>query len=408
MSDVSILNVELHGKLIGTLTRLPDDRNLFAFTKEYIEDESRDTLSLSFKDIYGGLDSETRPTQTKAPPFFSNLLPEGRLRGYLAARARVNEARDFFLLWVLGRDLPGAATLSPADGESWPEETARSGSDAQAAKAAALRFSLAGVQLKFSAVKDAAGGLTIPANGMGGSWIVKLPSAQHKGVPENEFAMMELARRAGIDVPESKLVSLSEIAGLPADVASLGSHAFVIKRFDRLENGVRVHIEDFAQVFGLPPSRKYERVNSEMIARVLVAETSELDVAEFVRRFVFNALIGNGDMHLKNWSLIYPDKRKAALAPAYDFVATIEYIQPERLALNFAGTKDFAELDRARFERFAAKAQLSSKLVTDTLSQTVARFHEAWTTRKDLPISKVLDAAISAHLKNVPVAKDRS
>lgn len=406
MSDVSILNVELHGKLIGTLTRLPDDRNLFAFATDYIEDDNRDTLSLSFKDIYGGLDSETRPTQTKAPPFFANLLPEGPLRAYLAARARVNEARDFFLLWVLGADLPGAVTLSPTDGESWPEETARSGSDAEAAKSAALRFSLAGVQLKFSAVKNAAGGLTVPANGMGGSWIVKLPSAQHKSVPENEFAMMELARRVGIDVPDTKLVPLSEIAGLPSDVASLGSHAFVIKRFDRLENGVRVHIEDFAQVFGLPPSRKYERANNEMIARVLAAETSDSDVAEFVRRFVFNALIGNGDMHLKNWSLIYPDKRKAALAPAYDFVATIEYIQPDRLALNFADTKEFTELDRGRFERFAAKAQLSSSLVTDTLSQTVERFHTAWATRNDLPISKELEAAIGAHLKALPVAHE--
>ena len=328
------------------------------------------------------------------------------MRAYLAARARVNEARDFSLLWVLGRDLPGAATLSPADGESWPEEAARSGSDAEAAKSAALRFSLAGVQLKFSAVKDAAGGLTVPANGMGGSWIVKLPSAQHKSVPENEFAMMELARHVGIDVPETKLVPLSEIAGLPSDVAGLGSHAFVIKRFDRVENSVRVHIEDFAQVFGLPPSRKCERANNEMIARVLATETSELDVAEFIRRFVFNALIGNGDMHLKNWSLIYPDKRKAALAPAYDFVATIEYIQPERLALNFAGTKDFVELDGARFERFAAKAQLSSNLVANTLSQTVARFHAAWAARKDLPISKKLDEAISAHLKTVPIAKE--
>lgn len=406
MGDVAILNVDLHGKLIGTLTRLPDDRNLFAFATDYIEDETRDTLSLSFKDIYGGLDAETRPTQTKAPPFFANLLPEGSLRGYLAARARVSEARDFFLLWVLGADLPGAVTLSPADGESWPEESARSGADVKAAKTAALRFSLAGVQLKFSAVKNAAGGLTVPANGMGGSWIVKLPSAQHKSVPENEFAMMELARRVGIDVPETKLMALSEIAGLPSDVASLGTHAFVIKRFDRVENGVRVHIEDFAQVFGLPPSRKYERANNEMIARVLAAETSDSDVAEFVRRLVFNALTGNGDMHLKNWSLIYPDKRKAALAPAYDFVATIEYIKPDRLALNFADTKDFTELDRARFARFAAKAKLSANLVMDTLLQTVERFHTAWSRRKDLPISKALEAAINAHLKALPIAHE--
>ena len=55
---------------------------------------------------------------------------------------------------------------------------------------AVLRFSLAGVQLKFSAVMEASGGLTIPAGGMGGSWIVKLPSARFAAVPENEFAML--------------------------------------------------------------------------------------------------------------------------------------------------------------------------------------------------------------------------
>ena len=37
------------------------------------------------------------------------------------------------------------------------------------------------------------------------------------------------------------------------------------------------------------------------------------DIAEFVRRLTFNSLIGNADMHLKNWSVIYPDKRNAAL-----------------------------------------------------------------------------------------------
>ena len=70
----------------------------------------------------------------------------------------------------------------------------------------ALRFSLAGVQLKFSAIKSAAGGLTIPAEGVGGSWIVKLPSMTHDGVPENEYSMMSLAAQIGMDVPELQLV----------------------------------------------------------------------------------------------------------------------------------------------------------------------------------------------------------
>jgi len=408
MPEVSTLNVELHGTTVGTLTRLPDDRTLFAFAKNYIDNAQRPTLSLSFKDIYGGLDTDTKPTTTRVPPFFANLLPEGHLRKYLAERAGVNEKREFFLLWVLGRDLPGAVRIIPADGESWPEDAIGNVDDdgVVAAAETALRFSLAGVQIKFSAVKNAAGGLTIPANGVGGSWIAKLPSETHKGVPENEFAMMELARRAGIDVPETKLIDLSEIKGLPPDVSGMGSKAFVIRRFDRLNDGTRVHIEDFAQIFGLYPERKYERANYDNIASVLAAETGEAGVAEFVRRFTFNALIGNGDMHLKNWSVIYADKRNASIAPAYDFLSTIVYIKNDKLGLNFAGTKSFADLDLERFERFAGRARLSSTLVRETAKDTVARFHSVWATRKELPISAQLASAVEAQLKTVPIARE--
>ena len=132
-----------------------------------------------------------------------------------------------------------------------------------------LRFSLAGVQLKFSGVMEATGGLTIPAEGVGGSWIVKLPSMQFNGVPENEYAMLELARRMGIDVPEVRLVPLNEIAGLPEDLARLAGHALAVKRFDRTDKGGAVHSEDFAQVFGLYPERKYERASYRNIAEVL-------------------------------------------------------------------------------------------------------------------------------------------
>ena len=83
-----------------------------------------------------------------------------------------------FELWVLGQDLPGAITVMPADGEEWPEE-AHNFLEGEAAKEAAehaMRFSLAGVQLKFPAVQSASGGLTIPTSGVGGNRIVKLPS----------------------------------------------------------------------------------------------------------------------------------------------------------------------------------------------------------------------------------------
>ena len=174
---------------------MPGDRNVFAFSDAYIADSARPTLSLSFKDALGGLITDIPPTQTRVPPFFVNMLPEGTMRDYLAKRAGVNPKREFFLLWVLGKDMPGALTMRPADGEAWPPDNGESGDEekSEEARRNALRFSLAGVQLKFSAVKSAAGGLTIPAQGVGGSWIVKLPSMTHEGVPENEYSMMSLA-----------------------------------------------------------------------------------------------------------------------------------------------------------------------------------------------------------------------
>lgn len=403
MPEVSNMDVLLHGKPVGTMTLLPDDRTLFAFTKAYIADEARPTLSLSFKDQYGGLAPDTRPTRVQVPTFFSNLLPEGHLRDYLARRAGVHPTREYFLLWVLGSDLAGAVQVRPADGAAWPDEARpNEGRRMRESQEAVLRFSLAGVQLKFSAVKGAAGGLTIPADGAGGSWIVKLPSTQHEGLPENEFAMMELARRVGIDVPETKLIAIDSIAGLPEEAAQVGAQAFAIKRFDRLEGGARVHIEDFAQIFGLYPARKYERANYEMIAGVLAAETGEEGAMEFVRRFVFNALIGNGDMHLKNWSVIYPDTRATAIAPAYDFVATAAYMKNESLALNFAGSKSFADLTLDSFDRFADRAKLPARLVRDTVGATVERFHVAWKGRGDLPVAENVAAAVERQLANLP------
>jgi serine/threonine-protein kinase HipA len=401
MPDVSILDVRLHDRSIGTLTRLPGDKVLFAFDEAYIADARRPTLSLSFKDTLGGLITDVAPTRTRLAPFFSNLLPEGAMRDYLAARADVNPVREFPLIWTLGHDLPGALTIVPFGGDSLPPSDddlpeARSGTEEDDV----LRFSLAGVQLKFSAVKEASGGLTIPAEGVGGSWIVKLPSTVHPNVPENEFAMMDLARRVGIDVPEIFLTPVARISGLPQGMES-GANAFAIRRFDRSDAAAAVHMEDFAQVFGFYPEKKYGKASYGNIARVLWIETGEEGIAEFLRRFVFNALIGNGDMHAKNWSLIYPDRRQAQLSPAYDFVSTIAYIPNDKLALTFAGSKSFASLSLDQFARFADKVGLPAKLTRDTVRDTVARFRAVWDAADAVPL-KVRDA-IEQHLRTVPV-----
>lgn len=408
MADVTILEVQLYGTPIGTLTRVAGDKTLFAFNEAYIANPDRPTLGLRFKDEFGELITDFRQVQTQVMPFFSNLLPEGPLRDYLADRAGVNPKREFFLLWVLGRDLPGAITLQPADGEAWPEEaTEGKGGDDHAHQGTALRFSLAGVQLKFSAAKDAQGGLTIPASGDGGSYIVKLPSQTYAGVPENEFSMMTLARSVGITVPPIELVDIESVANLPAGIDKLGPKAFVIERFDRLPDGQLIHIEDFAQVFGVYPDDKYKKANMRNIASVIAAESGHEDIAELVRRMTFNTLIGNGDMHLKNWSLIYPDRRNATLAPAYDFVSTIPYIPNDNAALNVSRSKSFADFSVDELSHFAAKAALPEKLVLDTARETVAAFRARWAEQKThLPMSKEVTQAIDAHLPRVPIANE--
>lgn len=406
-NHVSTLNVLLYGEPIATITNVGNDRTLFAFMDPYIYDESRPVLGLSFKDPLGGLLTNFKPTQAKLTPFFSNLLPEETMRNYLAERAGVNPAREFFLLWVLGQDLAGAITVEPADGEALPPNVHQDTEDATKTDGP-MRFSLAGVQLKFSAMQQANGGMTIPATGQGGSWIVKLPSSRFEAVPENEYSMMELARMLGMDVPETQLLPINQIANIPNGIGKFGdsfnnAQAFVIKRFDRAE-GQAVHIEDFAQVFGVYPEDKYKKASMRNIAQVIGIEGQDEDIAELTRRLVFNTLIGNADMHLKNWSVIYKDKRTASIAPAYDFVSTIAYIPDDSASLKVSRSKKFEDFTLDELSHLAAKAMLPEKLVLDTAKQTVADFHEVWAKEKaHLPLTKSVIKAIETHLKSIPL-----
>ena len=399
---VSTLNVLLYGEPIATITNVGNDRTLFAFMDSYIYDDSRPVLGLGFKDALGGLLTNFKPTQTKLTPFFSNLLPEETMRHYLAERAGVNPAREFFLLWVLGQDLAGAITVEPADGEALPPNVHQDIDD-ETKTDEPMRFSLAGVQLKFSAVQQANGGLTIPATGQGGSWIVKLPSSRFEAVPENEYSMMELARILGMDVPETQLLPINRITNIPNGIGKFGDSAFVIKRFDRAD-GQAVHIEDFAQVFGVYPQDKYKKASMRNIAQVIGIEGQDEDIAEFTRRLVFNTLIGNADMHLKNWSVIYKDKRTASIAPAYDFVSTIPYIPDDSASLKVSRSKKFSDFTLDELSHLAAKAMLPEKLVLDTAKQTVAGFYEIWAKEKaHLPLTKSMIEAIETHLRSIPL-----
>jgi len=409
MSRVNNLSVLLYGEEIGTLTYVGGERTIFSFREAYIENRSRSTLGLRFKDRLGQLITEFRPYKVKLMPFFSNLLPEGVLRTYLARQADVHPTREFFLLAALGRDLAGAISVLPADQVSHydREDTGFSVEQEQNTSEDILRFSLAGVQLKFSAVKDSHGGLTIPAKGVGGNWIVKLPSSQFSMVPENEFSMMTLADQVGIEVPPVELIDVQNIANLPEGVERFGPQAFLIERFDRSEEGA-VHIEDFAQVFDVYPDDKYKKASFQNLLSVVAAESDHEDVAEFIRRLTFNVLIGNGDMHLKNWSLIYRDKRNPRLSPAYDFVSTLPYIPNDRSALTFSRTKDFTGYTFDELKHLAARASLPRKLVLNTAAETVSLFMERWPEAKgSLPLERRTVETIDRHLRKLPIVKGR-
>jgi serine/threonine-protein kinase HipA len=373
---LTALAVDLNGRRAGVMNRLPGDKQLFAFEQEYIDDPARPTLSLSYKSRTGGLVTSVKQVHRRVPPFFANLLPEGHLRTYLAEQAGVNPEREFFLLAALGADLPGAVTVTPLAHGGEPSDPGGRGSRDRSR--GALRFSLAGVQLKFSAVMESSGGLTIPAQGIGGSWIVKLPSMRFAAVSENEFVMLELARAIGIAVPRIRLVPVSSIQGLPEDAASLSGNALTVERFDRGPGGQRIHMEDFAQVFGVFPEGKYKSVSYANIARVLWAETGELGTYEFVKRLVFSVLIGNADMHLKNWSLLYPETHAPVLSPAYDFVATLPYIRDDKLALTFGGSRSLDGITVDQMRRFTDRAGLPTAPVMRIVQETAEATGAAW------------------------------
>src|ERR1035437_5253676 len=169
------LSAWLGQTLVGSITELPNDRNLFVFDETYSENPDRPVLSLSYYDAEGRLDTNPVPMQMKVAPFFSNLLPEAELRQYVAQRAGVKSVRDLPLLQLLGGDLSGAVVVRagsdgpPPDAYEENESSTRLVDENQP-----LRFSLAGVQMKFSAGGSPERGLTIPAEGRGGHWILKL------------------------------------------------------------------------------------------------------------------------------------------------------------------------------------------------------------------------------------------
>jgi serine/threonine-protein kinase HipA len=402
MPDIFVLNVFLHDQKIGTISADEDANTLFRFNPEYVENHDRPTLSLSMKNSQGGLITHFKQENNRLPPFFSNLLPEERLRHYLAKRAKVSTSREFCLLWVLGQNLPGALRVTPTEETSSKSDQI---DDSVRRPEEGMGFSLSGIQTKFSGKLHPSSDFTIAEFGEGGNWIVKLPSDRCPSLPENEFSMMEMARQLGIDVPETRLLSLDQISNIPKGIDQFGHLAVAIKRFDRADDGTPIHTEDFAQVLGVYPEHKYQHASLSDIAKVIGREAQQQDVEQFIRRLVFNILIGNADMHLKDWSLIYKDQVTPSIAPAYGFISTISYAPSDNAALNISRSSQFSDCTLDELSHLATSANLPEKWLLDIAQQTVFEFHDVWQCEKhNFPVSEQMIEAIERHLHKVPLA----
>lgn len=377
--DISSLDVLLKDLKIGTIVRTPGDFNAFSFDETYRATGGFPVLSLSFRAATGGLRKDPKPVARALPAFFANLLPEDKLRDAMERHhaGSVRPGNDFDLLAALGSDLPGAVRVVPGEGASVIEKSA-------ARAKLKARFSLAGVQMKLSVIKNTGkgGGLTLPLGDEHGAYIAKFPSTSFPGVSENEYANLALAAAIGMEVPECELVDQSEFDGIPEEFSTLSDgKVLLVKRFDRGAGGERIHIEDFAQVFGIYPSRKYEGAAYHDIGVALGVAVSPEAGLEFVRRLALAVITGNGDMHLKNWSLIYRGTgNKPTLAPVYDVLSTIPYIPADALALSLAGERSFKALTAERWKAFANRARLPERAVLDAVVDVTNSVNRHWWT----------------------------
>lgn len=219
---------------------------------------------------------------------------------------------------------------------------------------------------------------------------------------ENEYANLALAEAIGMDVPERELVEQSEFEGIPEEFRTLSDGSvLLVRRFDRGAGGERIHIEDFAQVFGVHPSRKYEGAAYHDIAAALNVAVSLGAALEFVRRLALAAVTGNGDMHLKNWSLIYRGAGdRPEFAPVYDVLSTIPYNPADAMALSLSGERSFKAMDAQRWKAFANRARLPEAAVLKAVSDIVERVNQLWwlLPEREVVPEKVLER-IDAHVQ---------
>ena len=408
--EVNVLKLALHGRLVGYLAGFNNGRNVLRFADEFKRDPNRPTFSLVTHPDFPLAEeimSEPWTKNHRLHPVLSNLLPEGSLRELIAQGLKVHVDNEFHLFSYLGEDLPGALVVTPMEPDDVPDSVLTTHGKAKAVKfnkgTNENKFSLAGIQLKFS-MKEKDGRYNLSKDGKLGDWIIKTPSSNFKNLPLNEYTAMSLAAMVGVDIPEIKLVDLDKLDNLPQINLPDEKQAFAIKRFDRSGNE-RIHMEDFAQVLVKYSHEKYDSANYEQIGRVIneYSGDSLTDVQQLARRLLVNILLANGDAHLKNWSLLYKDQRTPRISPAYDIVTTNVYIEDETTyALNLGKTKKLYAVSLVNFKSWADRAGLPWRAIKPHLDDVMEKARSLWLdTLNTLPMDETHKKGLIDHWRHL-------
>lgn len=419
-------NVYLYNDFIGFFYKLNNEKIAFEFTSDYHEMLPRPILGQYFED---NLDAVYKSSKRRyLPNFFDNLLPEGALKDKLISIHNLNEYEPLEILSILGDDLPGAVTVKTEQTQSvykekkdFPPFLEVEENHLKSLSTDGLRFSLAGVQLKFSLVQKETT-WTLPMKGDSGQWIIKLAHPEHySNVVENEFITMTWAKQSGLNVPDFKLIRYGNIESLPVDFLDESSTIFSIKRYDRI-NERRLHQEDFAQVTNLAAKNKYDYKSYEDLAKLSYFILGEEGLIEYIKRLIFVFVSGNFDAHLKNWSLLYIQNNSQEIfepcwSPVYDQVSTVMW--PDlltELALTFMKTRQLYTISHETMKTFYRKlisevSEISSiKLTADELmeihDQIIVKIKSEWSELKLLnEFSAQYEKSIIEHWSKVPFLK---
>ena len=254
------------------------------------------------------------------------------------------------------------------------------------AVARASKMSIQGVQPKLSVRLNVKNEIFEIVD-TGGHYIFKPQTTNYSEVPENEDVTMRLAELIGINVPLHGLVYSKD-----------GTLTYFIRRFDRVGRNGKIPVEDFAQLSGRDRDTKYDSSMEQVIS--ILEQFCTFPAIEKLKLFnltLFNFLIGNEDMHLKNFSIIRRDL-KVELSPAYDLLnSTIILNSGEELALPLNGKKN--KLKKDDFIVYFARERLA--LTPKTIDQTLSRIVKSFPKWIDLIQKSFLAAPMKTRYSNL-------